>query len=86
MIKLLVWLAGDCALLYAVDRMGLWHAIIAAAVLVCSVLWILGGAVVIGHGLSPRTARPAAPVADMPGLRERAERAAAARAGSEAAK
>ena len=85
MIKLLIWLAGDCALLYAIDRMGLWHAILAFVVVACAGSWIIGGALVCSHGFrGPRGQTPTR-AADMAELRARAEAAIRERREREAA-
>lgn len=86
MIKLLIWLAGDCALLYAIDRMGLWHQIVAAVVLVCAALWILGGAIYFGRGPGRPLPKNGARSAETNALRERARAMAAEYQEREAAK
>lgn len=84
MIKLLIWLAGDFAILYAIDRLGLWHEIVAGCVLGCAVLWLLGGAFVLGRARShsglPREGRTPLPT-HMREAIERAQRERAEREG-----
>jgi len=50
MVRLLFWLAGDCLLIYAIDRYGYWRELAALSVVVAALLWILGGALILSRG------------------------------------
>lgn len=73
MIKLLIWLAGCCALLVAIDRMELWRELSAIGVVIATVCWVFGGALVFGAGLRGARPRGAPRGADAAGLRATAE-------------
>ncbi len=49
MIRLLIWLAGDCFLIFAIDRYGYWRELAALSVVCAALLWILGGAFLISR-------------------------------------
>lgn len=62
MIKLLVWLAGSCGLLWLAWRFSTWHLLVQLVVLAALFLWVVGGGVVLAYRVkhSARTARVAA--------------------------
>lgn len=49
MIKLLVWLAGSCGLLYLAWRFATWHLLVQLLVLAALFLWVVGGGVVLAY-------------------------------------
>lgn len=80
MIRVLVWLAGCVALIYAIDRYGYWHEAIAFAVLTAAMLWIVGGACMLGGKRGQPAQRGDSRAAVAAAMRERAQAAAAAQA------
>lgn len=49
MLKLLVWLAGSCGLLWVAWRFATWHLLLQLVVLAALFLWVAGGGVVIAY-------------------------------------
>ena len=49
MIKLLVWLAGSCGLLYLAWRFATWHLLVQLLVLAALFLWVVGGGLLLAY-------------------------------------
>ena len=55
MIKFIVWAMGNGAILFTIDHFHVWREAIAACLVACGLLWIVGGAI----ALAGSVARPA---------------------------
>jgi hypothetical protein len=86
MIRTLAWLAGDVALIYAIDKLGYYRELAALAVLSGAVLWIIGGAFLVSRGSMMRGATGGKRAAVDPQMRAAVEAAERAREQREAAK
>ena len=80
MMRLLVWMAGCCALFYLVMHYSLWHALFDVVVVSVAVLWMFGGAVLLGSRLRKGSLPLPGGAAELEVLKAAAERARAARA------
>lgn len=49
MLKLLVWLAGSCGLLWLAWRFATWHLLVQLLVLAALFLWVVGGGVTLAY-------------------------------------
>lgn len=49
MIKLLVWLAGSCGLLWLAWRFATWHLLVQLLVLAALFLWVVGGGLLLAY-------------------------------------
>ena len=54
MLKFLIWCVGCIAFVIAIDRLHIWHALVSVAVCFSGLMWIIGGAAMLGHGLDER--------------------------------
>jgi hypothetical protein len=58
MLKVLVWLAGDAALVYAIEKLGYWREVAAVALAASLVFWVLGGAMALSRPPQPPQVMP----------------------------